>query len=184
MRRAESAKPKAQSREPRADRLNMSAYSAALMMLARRELSESQVRQRLARKGYEIDDIEAAVDRLKSNGSLDDARVAAAIARTQTSVKGRGRIRVRQQIQQAGIGSELAKQAVDAAFGDLDDQALLETALRKRLKDGDVIADDRMFQRLYRYLVAQGFESDRALKALSARRQKRRRTGDDDLDTA
>jgi regulatory protein len=176
---------RAQSPEPRAadEPPAVSAYSAGLAMLSRRELSERQIRQRLARKEYEAVDIDQAIERLKSNGSLNDARVAAAIARTQTSVKGRGRIRVRQQIQQAGIGGELAKQAVDDVFGDIDDQALLEAALGKRLKDGQTIADERTFQRLYRYLVTQGFESDRVLKALSARRPKRGRFSDDPLDT-
>jgi regulatory protein len=172
--------PKAVSREPFP---SASAYSTGLAMLSRRELSESQIRQRLARKGYEADDIDQAVDRLKANGSLNDARVAAAIARTQTGIKGRGRVRVRLQIQQAGIGSELAKQAVDDVFEDIDDQALLDAALAKRLKDGQMIDDDRTFQRLYRFLVGQGFESDRALKALSARRRKRGRASDDPLDT-
>ena len=42
-----------------------SAYIAALKMLGRRELSEWQVRQRLARKAFEPDEgIEAAIVRL------------------------------------------------------------------------------------------------------------------------
>ena len=49
-------------------------------------------------------------------------------------------------------------------------QALLESALRKRLRGRETIADQREFQRLFRYLIGQGFESDRVMKALKAYR--------------
>ena len=49
---------------------------------------------------------------------------------------------------------------------DLDDDELLEAALAKRLRGGAAIADEREFNRLYRYLVGQGFEPDRVLALL------------------
>ena len=69
-------------------------YLDALKMLARRELSEAQVRQRLARRGHDPESIDAAVARLKGERAIDDARVAEAIARTETAAKRRGRLRV------------------------------------------------------------------------------------------
>jgi regulatory protein len=165
--------PKTDSRKPPASPPTASAYVTALSILARRELSERQMRERLARRGFGVDDVHAAIDRLKSERALDDARVAGAIARTQTAIKRRGRIRVRQAIEQAGISRDIAQQALDETFADVDDDALLETALGRRLKEDRLIANDREFQRLYRYLVGQGFESDRVLRALSARRGRR-----------
>ena len=50
--------------------------------------------------------------------------------------------------------------------GALDPDALLDSALAKRLRHGGPIADEREFNRLYRYLVGQGFESDRVLARL------------------
>lgn len=147
-----------------------SPYIDALKMLGRRELSEAQVRQRLARKGHSEGDVDEAVQRLKTERALDDGRVADAIARTAIAVKRHGRMRVRRAIESAGIAPALAKQSVDAAFGDVDDDVLLQAALGRRLRGDAVIADQRQFQRLYRYLAAKGFESDRILKALSARR--------------
>jgi regulatory protein len=136
------------------------AYIDGLKMLARRELSEQQVRQRLARKGHDADAIDAAVARLRDERALDDARVAEAIARTETSLKRRGKLRVRS-------AKNLAKSATDAVFDGVDDDALIEAALRKRLRQRDQIADAREFQRLYRFLVSQGFEHDRVIEALS-----------------
>jgi regulatory protein len=148
------------------------AYIDGLKMLARRELSEHQVRERLARKGHEDDAIEVAIARLREERALDDARVAEAIARTETSIRRRGKLRVRMQIQRAGIDKSIAKRAVDDVFGTIDDEALIEASLSKRLRGRETIADDREFQRLYRYLAGQGFESDRIMKLLSARRKR------------
>ena len=148
------------------------AYVDGLKMLARRELSEKQVRERLARKGHEEDAIDAAIARLSEERALDDTRVAEAIARTETGIRRRGKLRVRMQIERAGIAKATAKRAVDEVFDAIDDDALLESSLRKRLRGRDTIEDDREFQRLYRYLIGQGFESDRALRALNARRRR------------
>jgi len=148
----------------------VSARVAALRMLARRELSESQIRQRLARRGYDEAEIETAVERLKADRSIDDVRVASAIARTEVSVKRRGKRRVVQQIQQADISRSEARQAVTETFEEIDETALLAAALDRRLKGKRAIADDREFQRLFRYLVGQGFDADDVFSALSARR--------------
>src|SRR5436190_21152582 len=126
-------------------------------MLARRELSEAQLRQRLARKKHDPDDIDAAIARLRDERALDDARVAEAIARTETSLRRRGKLRVRLQIEHAGIDRGTAKRAVDQVFEGIDDDALIEAALKKRLRGRTEIVDDREFQRLYRFLSGQGF---------------------------
>ena len=143
---------------------------AALKLLARRELSEAQVRQRLARRGYDDSEIETAVERLKADRAIDDGRVASAIARTEVSITRRGKRRVVQQIQQAGISRSAARQAVDETFEEIDEGALLAAALDRRLKGSRMIRDDREFQRLFRYLVGQGFDADDVFRALSARR--------------
>ncbi len=139
---------------------------AGLKMLSRRELSEAQIRQRLARREYDAAEVDAAIDRLKENRSLDDARVAAAIARTETGIRKRGRLRVRRQIEAAGISPALAQRTVDELFDTLDADALLEAALQKRLRGRDRIEDQREYARLFRYLLVQGFESDRIRQAL------------------
>jgi regulatory protein len=149
------------------------AYIDALKMLARRELSEAQVRQRLARRDHDSDLIDQAVGRLKEDRAIDDQRVAEAIARSETSVRKRGKLRVKRKIESAGIGAATARRVVDEVFGALDADGLLEAALAKRLRHGKAIADDREFNRLYRYLIGQGFEADRVLARLRKARQDR-----------
>ena len=146
------------------------AYLTALQQLARRELSEAQIRQRLTRRGFPSDDIDTAITRLRQDGSLDDARVAAAIARSQLSLKKRGARRVRREIEAAGISSALADRAVAEVYADVDSDALMVAAIDRKLGTRR-LDDDREMARLYRYLVGQGFESDRAMAALRKRRR-------------
>lgn len=145
------------------------AYVAGLTLLARRELSEAQVRQRLLRRGYAADEVDAALARLKSERALDDARVAEAIARTAIALHQRGRLRVDRQIKRAGIATATAKRAIEQVYADVDPDALLLAALTKRLRGADRIPDQKTFQRLYRYLIGQGFESDRIVRELRKR---------------
>jgi regulatory protein len=152
--------------------LAASAYIDGLKMLARRELSEAQVRRRLARKEHAPEAIDEAVVRLLGERAIDDTRVAEAIARTETTVHRRGKERVRLQIERAGIAKSVARRAVDEVFGDIDPGAHLEAALKKRLRGRAAITDDREFARLFRYLLGQGFDTDQVMKALTARRQR------------
>ena len=146
------------------------AYIAALRMLAGRELSERQVRQRLARRGFDAHEIDAAIARLLQDRSLDDERAARAMAHAETSLKKRGRLRVKQRLQAAGIAPAVAQRAIQDTFEAIDADALMSAALGKRLRGRDRIADEREFQRLYRYLVGQGFEPDRVLALLRRHR--------------
>jgi regulatory protein len=143
-----------------------SPYVAALKMLGRRELSERQVRQRLARRNYDDESIDAAITRLKSDRSLDDERAARAMAHAETSLKKRGRLRVKRRLEAAGIAPAVAQRAIQEIFQAIDGDALIAAALQKRLRGRERIADDREFQRLYRYLIGQGFEPDRVLALL------------------
>jgi regulatory protein len=141
-----------------------SAYAAALAMLARRELSEAQVRRRLIRLGHDAASIDAAVDRLKADRSLDDVRVAGALARTELRLRPRGRVRIKQRVEAAGIAADLAEQAVEDAFHDVDVDALLASAFAKRHRARPLT--ERDLPRLYRALTSQGFEPDRVMALL------------------
>src|SRR5439155_2472901 len=107
--------------------------------------------------------------RLRDERAIDDARTAEAIARTQSSLRGRGKLRARRQIVAAGIATADAERAVDLVFQDLDSDALLEAALARRLRGRAKIADRAEAARLYRYLVSQGFEPDRVMSRIRER---------------
>jgi regulatory protein len=145
------------------------AYVAGLTLLARRELAEAQVRTRLAKRKFDQDDIDAAVARLRSERAIDDRRTALACARTEVRIRHRGRARVVRQIEALGIARDIARDAVAEVFAEIDEPALLEQALDRRLRHGMSLSDPAVFRRVHRYLLGQGFEPGRVMSLLRHR---------------
>lgn len=138
-------------------------------MLSRRELSESQVRARLARKEFEDDEIEAAVERLRQDGTINDRRVALSAARLESAIRHRGRARVIQKLRSLGIDSDTAESAVNEVFEEVDEGALLDRAFERRLKGtAPAELDDKARARIVRGLAAQGFPFDAIMRRLKA----------------
>ena len=136
-------------------------------MLSARELSEAQLRTRLKRRELDAAEIDAAISRLKADRTLNDRRVALAIARMESAIKHRGRSRVLQKIRQAGIDDDTAQQAVQAVFAEVDEEAMLDTALERRLRGkAPKDLDDKGRAKVIRGLVAQGFRFEAILKRL------------------
>lgn len=126
-------------------------------MLAARELSAAECRERLIARGHDPEEVAAAVGHLQETGGLDDRRVALALARTWATVKGRGRLRVQRELASRGIDREVASAAIGEVFGDLDERRLVNDAIRKRLRGRTGVADRAEAARLYQYLLRQGF---------------------------
>ena len=143
------------------------AYTLALTLLSARELSETQLRARLTRRKLDAGDIDTAIARLKEDGTLDDRRVALALARLESSIRHRGRARVIQKVRQAGIDADVADDAVREVFEDVDEDALLERALDRRLRGRTPRElDQNQRARVVRALMAQGFRLEAILKKL------------------
>ena len=134
-----------------------SAYAAAVKLLARRELSVEGLRARLRDREYPEEDISAAIERLLEAGSLNDARVARAYARTAVTVKGRGRLRVIRELNALGIDRATAAEAVAEVFGDVDERSLIARAIQKKLRGRPKPKDAAERARLYQHLMRQGF---------------------------
>jgi SOS response regulatory protein OraA/RecX len=109
------------------------------------------------------------VQRLRAERALDDRRTAVACARTEVRVRQRGRARVVRQIEAMGIARDVARAAVNEVFAELDEAALLEQALEKRLRRGVRLEDAPSARRVFRYLIGQGFDADRVSAALQSR---------------
>ena len=147
-----------------------SAYVAGLRLLARRELSETQVRERLARREFTQPLIDEAIERLCACGAVDDLRVATAVARTEAHVRRRGRLRIRRKLAAIGIAADVAVRALDEVFGGLDEPTLMAEALGRRLRGPRAtIADAAHFRRLHQYLVRQGFQPEAVTRLLKRR---------------
>lgn len=144
-----------------------SAYIAALNVLSRREISAAALRTRLQRRGFPLEEIDEALQRLTRDGTLNDARTASAAARLEGAIRLRGRRRVLQKMRALGIEADVAEAAVEQVFADLDENALLDRAIARRLRGQSAETLDRAgTARLVRALVGQGFAPDAIFRRL------------------
>ena len=134
------------------------AYFRALRWLTARELSETQVRTRLADRGYTPAAIAPAIDRLTAERALDDRRAATAVARTEARVRRHGPRRVLGKLMKMRFDRDLAKEVVRDLFDGMREDELLEQALDRRLRDKpERLKDPSERRRILAYLVRQGF---------------------------
>jgi regulatory protein len=108
--------------------------------------------------------IDAVLLRLKEYNYLDDAVFAEAYARLRQENEKLGHRRVRQDLQQKGIASEIVSHAVDARYSQTDEEALAREHLeRKRLRKPE---NEKETARVMRRLVAAGFSTGVIYKIL------------------
>lgn len=138
----------------------------ALRWLGRRELSEAQVRTRLEEKGVTRSVIDAVVTALRDAGVVDDRRVALAVARTRAHVRRQGRDRVRRELSALGLARDIVDEALAATFSDVDESALLDQAITKRLRGRMSLSDPADRRRITAALVRQGFSFAAITRAL------------------
>jgi regulatory protein len=140
-------------------------FTAAVRILAGRELSAFQLRERLKRRGFPDSEVTDAVKRLTASGSLDDRRVAFSFARHQLTIKRRGRLRALRELESIGIARDLAREAVAEAFDATDESALIDQTIARRVKSSAPL-DLKAARRLHGYLIRQGFSADAVARAL------------------
>jgi regulatory protein len=146
------------------------AYVDGLQLLGRRELSVKQLRERLLERDHSPEDVDRAVALLLENRALDDTRVAAAYVRTALSVKGRGRLRIRRELQEMGIDPDVASAVLADAFAGTDERAHVRQALAKKLR-GKRIATQADYARAFQYLMRQGFSPETVTAVLRESRR-------------
>jgi regulatory protein len=145
------------------------ARTAALLLLGRREFSAFQLRDRLRRKGFPDCVIDQALSELQGTGAVDDSRAASARARHDRVVRRHGRARVLRQVQAMGVDSDTAREAVSAAFDDVDETQMIEEAISRRLRDRPFPSDPAAVRRFYGWLLRQGFDGDKVSRILRRR---------------
>jgi len=156
-----------QPRPPEDPDSSKAAYFRALRWLTARELSEAQVRSRLAEKGYTDNAIKPALERLLQDHTIDDRRAATAVARTEARVRRHGPHRVMGKLIAMRIDRDLAKEVVRDLFGEEDEKALLENTLEIRLRGNPGrLTDARERRKILAYLVRQGFSASAASAAI------------------
>ena len=137
--------------------------AAAINLLARREYSRAEIWRKLSPRVEKSALLERVLDSLQEAGYQSDERFAEVFTRSRLG-SGYGAMRVRQELRQKGIASELVEQALEVEEADGYTQAL--DACRRRF--GEVPPDNpKEYARRMRFLVNRGFGFDEAKKAIN-----------------
>jgi regulatory protein len=143
-------------------------YAYAVKALGRQMRSEADLRRLMKDRAAPDTHGEAAVAsvlaRLKEYGYLDDAAFAETYARLRQQNDKFGQRRVRQDLQQKGIHTELIAETLDARYADTDEETLARGYLdRKRIRKP---ANEKETARVMRRLVTAGFSTGVIYKIL------------------
>jgi regulatory protein len=143
-------------------------YDYAVKALGRHMHTEAELRrlmrQRVASGEHGEQVIVAVIARLKEQRYLDDQSYAETYARLRQANEKFGQRRVRQDLRQRGVASNLVEQTVDASYEGTNEEALARQHLeRKRIAKP---ANEKETARVMRRLVAAGFSTGTIYKIL------------------
>jgi len=143
-------------------------FDYAIKALGRQMRTEAQLRRLMETRvepGERGDGtIAAVVARLHEYGYLNDAAFAETYARLRQENEKLGVRRVRQDLQQKGVGTELIAQTLEARYGQTNEEALAREHLeRKRIRKPE---NEKETARVMRRLVTAGFSTGVIYKIL------------------
>jgi regulatory protein len=147
------------SRARRADR---STYDRALDLLETRARSVVELRRALIKKGEPAADVDAAIERLRGAGLLDDASYARQLARSKAMGPGQSRRCIAQELARRGVARDLGDKAIAEVFEDegVDESANIDRVARKKMKTLAKLDALTQRRRLYAFLARRGYDVD------------------------
>jgi regulatory protein len=164
-----TAMPFARKTPKKKDSLNETGlYDYAVKALGRHMRTEAELRRLMHSRAEQGPLGEAViatvVKRLKEHGYLNDASYAETYTRLRQENEKLGARRVRNDLRQKGIKSDVIEQAVDARYGDSNEETLARQHLeRKRIKKP---SNEKETTRVMRRLVTAGFSTGTVYKIL------------------
>jgi regulatory protein len=143
------------------------AYAAALRLLTISSLTAGELRERLARRGFEPAAAAAALARVEAAGYLDDRRTAQGWAESAIRVRGLGPLRIRQRLLGRQVSPEVVEEVAAALFPPEEEERLAAAARAKWERHHGPAAEAGERRRLHDHLRRKGFSGAAARAALS-----------------
>ena len=134
-------------------------YTAALRILRYRFNSVAELERKLRAKGFSREEIDPAIERLRDEQWLDDARFAGAFVRTH-QLKRVGPGRIRRELMAAGVADEIIDRVLAENADPEADRARAVAAAERRLPILMRRYDEAMARnKLSAYLLKQGYDA-------------------------
>lgn len=139
----------------------------AFRLLAAKARSVAQLRERLLEKA-EPEVVDQALARLVELGYLNDQEFACSFANSRLSYKPLGRTRLRQDLQRKQLSKQDVEQALETAYTEHSEEALIDRAIEKRLRLKGAPTSREEAKKLFDYLLRRGFNYDLVLRKIRA----------------
>jgi regulatory protein len=133
--------------------LSQRCFDAALRYLAYRPRSESELRERLRRRGFGEDNVATAIARLREQGLVDDLAFAQFWKENRQSFSPRSQWLTRHELKQKGVANEVIERVV----ADVDDEGSAYQAAIARARSLPAVDYQGFRHRLGEYLKRRGF---------------------------
>ncbi len=145
-----------------------STYERALDMLEARARAVTELRRLLIKKGEPPEDVDAAIERLRTTGLLDDANFARQLTRSKALGGGHSRRRIQQELAKRGVARDVSNEAIEEVFEEegIDEAATIERVARKKLRTLGGVDLATQKRRLFGFLARRGYNSDAIARAL------------------
>ena len=137
-------------------------------MLEARARSVADLRRGLIRKGEPQADVDAAIERLRTAGLLDDANFARQLARSKALGAGHSRRRIGQELAKRGVERSVADAAVADVFDEegVDESVSIDRVAQKKARSLGALDPTTRQRRLYAFLARRGYGSDAITAAI------------------
>ena len=142
------------------------ARTSALRLLKVRPRSESELRQRLTRKGFSPATVDGIIEEFKRKGLLDDAKVARFLAVQTLTMKPLGKRGLEHTLKSKGIPPDLVSQAVEEATAGTDQFQTARDLAQQRMSALKGLDRSAVERRLFGFLSRRGFSSDLIYKVV------------------
>lgn len=156
--------------ENRDSKKKRSAISAATDYLSYRMRTCKEVRDKLREKEYSEEEIEEAIEILKSHKYLDDYDYAVRYFEYSASKK-RGAMRATRELSEKGVDSEIISNAYeDYQYENQTSELELALEIAHQMADGEGEPSDKLIARVARRLESRGFRSNDIYKVMAEMR--------------
>ena len=139
-------------------------HAYAVALLARRDYSSGELRQKLADRGYVEIAIEPVVEELIASNKLNDERFGQNVVAYRAR-RGQGPARIRQELRRSGLSNEAIDEAVKGSE-EAPDFLALARAARTRKFGAAIPKDPKERAKQARFLQYRGFSTDHIRAAL------------------
>lgn len=154
-------------------------FSYALYLLGRQNYFEKVLRDKLKRKEFTAEEIDATITKLRQFHYLDDARLAEAFVNDKKRFSKKGPLYIAQALRLKGVGGEVIQNLIEENYGDSEQVANCKGIAEKKWEYYERKTSDAytLKGKMYAFLAQRGFSSDVIRKTLEEIEDERNEKG-------